>query len=39
VSRATVKTHLSNVFAKVGVTTRAQLAALAAQHAGDDDDD
>ena len=37
ISRATVKTHLSNVFTKVGVTTRAQLAAMAAtRHPGDD---
>ena len=40
VSRATVKTHLSNVFAKVGVTTRAQLAALAVtRHSGHGDGD
>jgi DNA-binding CsgD family transcriptional regulator len=29
VSPSTVKTHLSHVFSKLGVTTRAQLAALA----------
>ena len=29
-SRATVKTHLAHVFAKLGVATRAELAALAA---------
>jgi DNA-binding CsgD family transcriptional regulator len=28
-SRATVKTHLTHIFRKLGVTTRAQLAAQA----------
>jgi len=30
VSRETVKTHLSHIFAKLGVTSRAELAAVAA---------
>jgi DNA-binding NarL/FixJ family response regulator len=29
VERSTVKSHLSSIFAKLGVTTRAELAALA----------
>jgi DNA-binding CsgD family transcriptional regulator len=29
---ATVKTHLSHIFAKVGVNNRAELAALATRH-------
>jgi DNA-binding CsgD family transcriptional regulator len=29
--RATVKTHLEHIFPKLGVTTRAELAALVAQ--------
>lgn len=32
VSRATVKTHLAHVFAKLGVTSRAQLAVVASSH-------
>jgi len=32
VSRATVKTHLVHVFSKLGLTTRAELAAAAARH-------
>ena len=31
VSRATVRTHLSHVFAKLGVSSRAELAAEAAR--------
>jgi DNA-binding NarL/FixJ family response regulator len=31
-SRATVKTHLSHIFPKLGVTSRAELAAQAARH-------
>ncbi len=31
ISRETVKTHLSHVFAKLGVTSRAELAAEAAR--------
>jgi DNA-binding CsgD family transcriptional regulator len=33
VSPATVKTHLAHVFAKLGVSTRAELAGLAARRA------
>jgi DNA-binding CsgD family transcriptional regulator len=33
ISRGTVKTHLSHVFAKVGVTTRSELAAQATRRA------
>jgi DNA-binding CsgD family transcriptional regulator len=32
VSRATVKTHLSHVFTRLGLASRAELAALATQH-------
>ncbi len=32
VTRGTVKTHLTHVFAKLGVTTRAELAAAATRH-------
>jgi DNA-binding CsgD family transcriptional regulator len=31
VSRSTVKTHLSHVFAKLGVSTRSELAGIAAR--------
>jgi DNA-binding CsgD family transcriptional regulator len=31
VGRATVKTHVSHIFTKIGVTTRAELAATAAR--------
>jgi len=34
VSRATVKTHLSHVYAKLGVANRTELATLAAAHLG-----
>jgi predicted ATPase/DNA-binding CsgD family transcriptional regulator len=37
VSRATVKTHLSHVYAKLGVSNRTELAALATQSRGADD--
>jgi DNA-binding CsgD family transcriptional regulator len=33
VSPSTIKTHLSHVFAKLGVTTRSELAAAASRHA------
>jgi DNA-binding CsgD family transcriptional regulator len=33
--RGTVKTHLSHVFSKLGVGTRAELAALAARRSVD----
>lgn len=36
ISRATVKTHLSHVYAKVGVTNRTGLASLAAERLGED---
>jgi DNA-binding CsgD family transcriptional regulator len=32
VSRATVKTHLSHVYAKLGVANRTELAAVAKEH-------
>jgi DNA-binding CsgD family transcriptional regulator len=32
ISRGTVKTHLQHVFAKLGVRTRAELAAAAIRH-------
>ena len=35
VSRRTVQAHLAHVFAKLDITSRAQLAALATQHRGD----
>jgi DNA-binding CsgD family transcriptional regulator len=31
-SRATVKTHLAHIFPKLGVTSRAELAAEATRH-------
>jgi DNA-binding NarL/FixJ family response regulator len=31
-SRATVKTHLSHVYSKLGVANRTELASLAARH-------
>jgi DNA-binding CsgD family transcriptional regulator len=34
VSRRTVQTHLGHVFAKLHITSRAQLAAVAARHRG-----
>ncbi len=34
ISRRTVQTHLAHVFAKLDITSRAQLAALVAQHRG-----
>jgi predicted ATPase/DNA-binding CsgD family transcriptional regulator len=36
ISRATVKTHLSHVYAKLDVSNRTELAALASAHPGDD---
>ncbi|MFB9831883.1 helix-turn-helix domain-containing protein [Actinoallomurus acaciae] len=35
-SRSTVKTHLSHVYTKLDVTSRAELAALAAPHLAED---
>jgi DNA-binding CsgD family transcriptional regulator len=35
VSRATVKTHLAHAFSKLNVTSRAQLAVVAARRAGE----
>jgi predicted ATPase/class 3 adenylate cyclase/DNA-binding CsgD family transcriptional regulator len=35
ISRDTVKTHLAHIYAKVGVSSRAQLATLAARHRDD----
>jgi DNA-binding CsgD family transcriptional regulator len=34
IARGTVKVHLSHVFAKLGVSTRSELAAQATKHAG-----
>jgi DNA-binding NarL/FixJ family response regulator len=34
ISRATVKTHLSHVYAKLDVSNRTELAALAGTHSG-----
>ena len=34
-SRSTVKTHLSHVYAKLGVANRTELAALASSHLAD----
>jgi DNA-binding CsgD family transcriptional regulator len=35
IARGTVKAHLGHVFPKLGVTTRAELAALAVRRAAD----
>jgi DNA-binding NarL/FixJ family response regulator len=35
VSRRTVQTHVAHIFTKLDITSRAQLAALVAVHAGD----
>jgi DNA-binding CsgD family transcriptional regulator len=37
ISRATVKTHLSHVYAKLDVSNRTELAALASTRSGQDD--
>ena len=36
ISRATVKTHLSHIYAKLGVANRTELATLTSKHAGDE---
>ena len=38
VARGTVKVHLGHVFPKLGVSTRTELAAMAARHSADDRD-